>query len=79
MTAQLVVDALVVAIWRRGQPPTLPHHSDRGSPYTGEPFQRLMAGQGIACSVSRSGAFSSTADTAGCPVRLAAVSLVVGG
>jgi transposase InsO family protein len=31
MTAQLVTDALVMAIWRRGKPNTLLHHSDRGS------------------------------------------------
>ena len=30
MTAQLVTDALVMAIWRRGRPDAL-HHSDRGS------------------------------------------------
>ncbi len=32
MTAQLVTDALVMAIWRRGKPNALLHHSDRGSP-----------------------------------------------
>jgi putative transposase len=31
MTAQLVTDALVMAIWRRGRPIALLHHSDRGS------------------------------------------------
>ena len=31
MTAELVTDALVMAIWRRGRPKELPHHSDRGS------------------------------------------------
>jgi putative transposase len=29
MTAQLVTDALVMAIWRRGKPDALLHHSDR--------------------------------------------------
>ena len=47
MTAQLVTDALVMAIWRRGRPQTLLHHSDQGSQYTSEPFQRLMADHGI--------------------------------
>src|SRR3977135_4760300 len=28
MTAQLVTDALMMAIWRRGQPDALLHHSD---------------------------------------------------
>jgi putative transposase len=31
MTAQFVTDALVMAIWRRGKPHALLHHSDRGS------------------------------------------------
>lgn len=34
MTAQLVTDALVMAIWRRGKPDALLHHSDRDSQYT---------------------------------------------
>jgi putative transposase len=55
MTAQLVADALVMAIWRRGKPDSLLHHSDQGSQYTSEPFQRLMTDQGITCSMSRSG------------------------
>src|SRR4030081_1616704 len=55
MTAQLVTDALVIAIWRRGKPDALLHHSDRGSQYTSEPFQRLMADHGVVCSMSRSG------------------------
>ena len=55
MTAQLVTDALMMAIWRRGEPETLLHHSDQGSQYTSEPFQRLMADNGIVCSMSRTG------------------------
>ena len=55
MTAQLVADALVMAVWRRGKPDALLHHSDQGSQYTSEPFQRLMAEHGIVCSMSRSG------------------------
>jgi putative transposase len=55
MTAQLVTDALVMAIWRRGTPRTVLHHSDRGSQYTSEPFQRLLADHGVICSMSRAG------------------------
>jgi putative transposase len=55
MTAQLVTDALVMAIWRRGKPDALLHHSDRSSQFTSEPFQRLMADHGVVCSMSRSG------------------------
>jgi putative transposase len=55
MTAQFVADALMIAIWRRGKPDALLHHSDRGSQYTSEQFQRLMADNGAVCSMSRSG------------------------
>jgi putative transposase len=55
MTAELVTDALVMAIWRRGRPRELLHHSDRGSQYTSEHCQRLMAEHGVTCSLSRSG------------------------
>jgi putative transposase len=55
MTAELVTDALVMAIWRRGRPRELLHHFDRGSQYTSEAFQRLMAEHGVMCSLSRSG------------------------
>ena len=55
MTAQLVTDALVMAIWRRGKLDAPLHHSDRGSQYTSEQFQRLLADSGVVCSMSRSG------------------------
>jgi len=55
MTAELVTDALIMAIWRRGRPDSLLHHSDQGSQHTSEQFQRLMADHGITCSMSRSG------------------------
>lgn len=55
MTAQLVMDALVMALWRRGKPDALLHHSDQGSQYASEDFQRLLAHHGIACSMSRKG------------------------
>jgi transposase InsO family protein len=55
MTADLVTDALMMALWRRGRPRELLHHSDRGSQYTSEQCQRLMAEYGVVCSLSRSG------------------------
>ena len=55
MNAQLVTDALMMAIWRRGKPDALLHHSDRGSQYASEQFQKLMADNGVDCSMSRSG------------------------
>jgi putative transposase len=44
-----------MAIWRRGRPRALLHHSDRGSHYSREEFQPLMAHHGVTCSMSRSG------------------------
>ncbi|MCP1549665.1 transposase InsO family protein [Methylorubrum zatmanii] len=61
MTAQRVTDALVMAIWRRGKPDALLHHSDQGSHYTSEACQRLMAEHGVTCSMKR--AFHSTSFT----------------
>ena len=55
MTSQLVTDALMMALWRRGRPESLMHHSDQGSQYTSESFQRLLREMGITCSMSRSG------------------------
>jgi putative transposase len=37
------------------QADALLHHSDRGSQYTSEQFQRLMADNDVVCSMSRSG------------------------
>lgn len=55
MTAGLVTDALMMAIWRRGRPDALLHHSVQGSQYASEQFQKLMTDNGITCSMSRSG------------------------
>ncbi|MCF6328277.1 MAG: IS3 family transposase [Henriciella sp.] len=55
MTTELVTDALIMAIWRRGRPKTVLHHSDQGSQYTSEAFQCLMTDNDINCSMSRSG------------------------
>jgi len=59
MTAQLVTDALVMAIWRRGKPDAQLHHSARGSQYTSEQFQRLKADHGVVRSMSRSGVWTT--------------------
>jgi len=55
MIADLVTDALVMAIWRRRPDTDLLHHSDQGSQYTCEQFQKLLADHGIECSMSRQG------------------------
>ena len=55
MQARMVNDALLMALWRRGEPTDLMLHSDRGSQYTSEDFQTLLKAQGITCSMSRRG------------------------
>jgi putative transposase len=55
MTAQLVSDAMLMAIWRRRPSAQLLHHSDRGSQYSSDQFQQLLAEHGVICSMSRSG------------------------
>jgi putative transposase len=55
MTSQLVTDALLMAVWRRRPAESLLHHSDQGSQYTSEAFQRLLHELGVTCSMSRSG------------------------
>ena len=55
MATQLVSDAMLMAIWRRRPNAQLLHHSDRGSQYTSDQFQQLLAEHGVICSMSRSG------------------------
>ncbi len=55
MTSHLVADTLMMAVWRRGKPVAVLHHSDQGSQYTSEHFQDLLKEQGIRCSMSRAG------------------------
>lgn len=56
MAAQLVADALMMAIWRRGRPDALRRHSDQGSQYASGQFQNLPADHGVNCSMSPPGA-----------------------
>jgi len=55
MTSQLVIDALLMALFRRGRPQEILHHSDQGSQYTSEDFQKMLDDHGITCSMSRRG------------------------
>jgi putative transposase len=52
MTSRLVVDALEMAVQRRWPDEGLVAHSDRGSQYASEHYQRLLAKHGIECSMS---------------------------
>jgi putative transposase len=53
--SRLVVDALEMAVARRLPGAGLVAHSDRGSQYASEHYQRLLASHGITCSMSRRG------------------------
>jgi putative transposase len=55
MESRLVVDALEMAIQRRLPDEKLLAHSDRGSQYASEHYQRLLRRHGITCSMSRRG------------------------
>ena len=51
----LVMRALEMALRRRCPDAGLLHHSDQGSPYASEDYQRVLAARGIRCSMSRRG------------------------
>jgi putative transposase len=55
MESRLVVDALEMAIRRRRPGAGLLAHSDRGSQYASEHYQRVLREEGIACSMSEAG------------------------
>jgi putative transposase len=55
MESRLVVDALAMAVEQRFPDEGLVAHSDRGSQYASEHYQRVLAKQGITCSMSRKG------------------------
>lgn len=55
MESRLVVDALEMAIRRRRPEAGLLAHSDRGSQYASDHYQRVLAGEGITCSMSEVG------------------------
>ena len=55
MTAQLVTDALTMAIWRSGKPEALLHHSDPAANTPASSSRALMVDHGVICSMSCSG------------------------
>jgi putative transposase len=52
MESRLVVDALEMALARRRPGAGLLAHSDRGSQYASDHYQRVLASEGITCSMS---------------------------
>ena len=55
MESRLVVDALEMALARRRPGAGLLAHSDRGSQYASEHYQRVLSAEGIVCSMSEVG------------------------
>lgn len=55
MQADLVLQALTSAVWRRKPRPGLMLHSDQGSQFTGGEWQAFLKAHGIVCSMSRRG------------------------
>jgi transposase InsO family protein len=55
MTAQLVNDALMMAVWKRKPQKGLVVHSDRGSQYASELYQKTLKDHQFICSMSRKG------------------------
>ncbi len=53
MTQQLVCDALSMALFRRSFPKGTILHSDRGSQYCSNRYQRLLANNRLCCSMGR--------------------------
>jgi transposase InsO family protein len=53
--AQLVQDALTMAVWRRGEVDSVIVHSDQGSTYASGDYQRLLEENKLLCSMSRKG------------------------
>ncbi len=54
-TADLVRDALMMALWRRGKVKGVIVHSDQGSTYASRDYQQVLTDNGLLCSMSRKG------------------------
>ena len=55
MKADLVCDALQMALWRRKLPAGVIVHSDRGSQYCSNAYQRMVKDNQLRCSMSKRG------------------------
>jgi putative transposase len=55
MQTDIVLSALTMAVGQRLPGPGLLQHSDRGSQYTSDDYQRALRAHGIECSMSRRG------------------------
>ena len=55
ITKDLVCDALTMALWRRHFPKNVIVHTDRGSQYCSDKYQKLLADNDLVCSMSGKG------------------------
>jgi putative transposase len=55
ITKELVLDALLMAVWRRKPSSTVMVHSDQGSQYTSQDWQDFLKTHGLKASMSRRG------------------------
>ena len=55
LTRQLAIDALQMALGRRNPGKNLMHHSDQGSQYASNDYQKILKEHHITCSMSRKG------------------------
>ena len=55
MQSDLILKALLMAVWRRKPKPGVLIHSDQGSQYTSGDWQKFLNEHGLICSMSRRG------------------------
>ncbi len=58
---QLVVQAVLMALWQREEPTPVIVHSDRGCQFTSDEYQRFLKGHRLICSMSAAGSCADNA------------------
>ena len=64
-TRDLVIQAVLMAIWQRTDRSTVILHSDRGCQFTSEEYQRFLSGHNLVCSMSAVGSCADNAAAEG--------------
>lgn len=67
---QLVLQAVLMALWQRSDRSPVILHSDRGTQFTSDEYQRFLAGHNLICSMSGVGSCADNAAVEGCFGRL---------
>lgn len=62
---QLVIQAVLMALWQREQRTPVILHSDRGCQFTSEEYQRFLSGHNLICSMSAVGSCADNAAAEG--------------